>query len=158
MRNLKIIVYILVFYITTGCGFKIVETSKLNKFQIIEIKNDGDNKINFLIRSKIYNLLNLENSNDKLKIKLSTEKKKSVKEKNNKNQITKYTISIKSVIDFDFINQNIKKTFVVLKEGSYDVDKNHNNTLKNLKNLENNLSEKISSEITFNLIKIINEL
>ena len=53
MRNLKIIVYILVFYITTGCGFKIVETSKLNKFQIIEIKNDGDNKINFLIRSKI---------------------------------------------------------------------------------------------------------
>lgn len=158
MRNLKIIVYILVFYITTGCGFKIVETSKLNKFEIIEIKNDGDNKINFLIRSKIYNLLNLENSNDKLKIKLSTEKKKSVKEKNNKNQITKYTISIKSVIDFDFINQNIKKTFVVLKEGSYDVDKNHNNTLKNLKNLENNLSEKISSEITFNLIKIINEL
>jgi len=158
MRNLKIIVYILVFYITTGCGFKIVETSKLNKFQIIEIKNDGDNKINFLIRSKIYNLLNLENSNDKLKIKLSTEKKKTVMEKNNKNQITKYTISIKSVIDFDFINQNIKKTFVVLKEGSYDVDKNHNNTLKNLKNLENNLSEKISSEITFNLIKIINEL
>jgi hypothetical protein len=158
MRNLKIIVYILVFYIATGCGFKIVETSKLNKFQIIEIKNDGDNKINFLIRSKIYNLLNLENSNDKLKIKLSTEKKKSVKEKNNKNQITKYTISIKSVIDFDFINQNVKKRFVVLKEGSYDVDKNHNNTLKNLKNLENNLSEKISSEITFNLIKIINEL
>ena len=158
MRNLKIIVYILVFYITTGCGFKIVETSKLNKFEIIEIKNDGDNKINFLIRSKIYNLLNLENSNNKLKIKLSTEKKKSVKEKNNKNQITKYTISIKSVIDFDFINQNVKKTFVVLKEGSYDVDKNHNNTLKNLKNLENNLSEKISSEITFNLIKIINEL
>ena len=158
MRNLKIIVYILVFYITTGCGFKIVETSKLNKFEIIEIKNDGDNKINFLIRSKIYNLLNLENSNNKLKIKLSTEKKKSVKEKNNKNQITKYTISIKSVIDFDFINQNIKKRFVVLKEGSYDVDKNHNNTLKNLKNLENNLSEKISSEITFNLIKIINEL
>ena len=158
MRNLKIIVYILVFYITTGCGFKIVETSKLNKFQIIEIKNDGDNKINFLIRSKIYNLLNLENSNNKLKIKLSTEKKKSVKEKNNKNQITKYTISIKSVIDFDFINQNVKKRFVVLKEGSYDVDKNHNNTLKNLKNLENNLSEKISSEITFNLIKIINEL
>ena len=47
---------------------------------------------------------------------------------------------------------------MVLKEGSYDVDKNHNNTLKNLKNLENNLSEKISSEITFNLIKIINEL
>ena len=158
MRNLKIIVYILAFYIATGCGFKIVETSKLNKFQIIEIKNDGDNKINFLIRSKIYNLLNLENSNDKLKIKLSTEKKKSVMEKNNKNQITKYTISIKSVIDFDFINQNVKKTFVVLKEGSYDVDKNHNNTLKNLKNLENNLSEKISSEITFNLIKIINEL
>lgn len=158
MRNLKIIVYILVFYITTGCGFKIVETSKLNKFEIIEIKNDGDNKINFLIRSKIYNLLNLENSNNKLKIKLSTEKKKSVKEKNNKNQITKYTISIKSVIDFDFINQNVKKTFVVLKEGSYDVDKNHNNTLKNLKNLENNLSEKISSEITFNLIKVINEL
>ena len=158
MRNLKIIVYILVFYITTGCGFKIVETSKLNKFQIIEIKNDGDNKINFLIRSKIYNLLNLENSNDKLKIKLSTEKKKSVMEKNNKNQITKYTISIKSVIDFDFINQNVKKTFVVLKEGSYDVDKNHNNTLKNLKNLENNLSEKVSNEIILNLIKIVNEL
>ena len=97
-------------------------------------------------------------SNDRLKIKLSTEKSKSVKEKNNKNQITKYTINIKSVIDFDFIDQNYKKTFVILKKDSYNVDKNHSTTLKNLKNLENNLSEKVSNEIILNLIKIVNEL
>ena len=158
MKNLKIIVYLLVFFMAAGCGFKIVDTSRLNKFQIIEMKNEGDNKINFLIKNKIYNLLDLKDSNDRLKINLSTEKNKSIKEKNNKNQITKYTISIKSVIEFNFIDQNLKKTFVILKEGSYDVDKNHNTTLKNLKNLENNLSEKISSEIIFNLIKMINEL
>ena len=148
----------LIFFITTGCGFKIVESSKLNKFQIIEMQIEGDNKINFLIKNKIYNFLNLKDSNDRLKIKLSTEKSKSVKEKNNKNQITKYTINIKSVIDFDFIDQNYKKTFVILKKDSYNVDKNHSTTLKNLKNLENNLSEKVSNEIILNLIKIVNEL
>ena len=129
-----------------------------NKFQIIEMQIEGDNKINFLIKNKIYNFLNLKDSNDRLKIKLSTEKSKSVKEKNNKNQITKYTINIKSVIDFDFIDQNYKKTFVILKKDSYNVDKNHSTTLKNLKNLENNLSEKVSNEIILNLIKIVNEL
>jgi len=158
MNNLKLIVYLLIFFITTGCGFKIVESSKLNKFQIIEMQIEGDNKINFLIKNKIYNFLNLKDSNDRLKIKLSTEKSKSVKEKNNKNQITKYTINIKSVIDFDFIDQNYKKTFVILKKDSYNVDKNHSTTLKNLKNLENNLSEKVSNEIILNLIKIVNEL
>ena len=158
MKNFKLIPFFLLFLITVNCGFKVLDRSALNKFKINEISSSGDKKINFLIRNDLNNLLNSNNSNDLLKINLDTNKIKNIKEKNKRNQITKYNIIINSSIEFHFVNKGIKKIVNIEKKGHYLVANNHNDTLSNLKNLEKNLSEQVSRDIANKLVKIINEL
>ena len=73
----------------TGCGFKVINNNQLKEFSIADITTTGDKKINFNIRNKL--LFNSKDNARKLiKIKLNTTKNKSIKEKNIKNEITKY--------------------------------------------------------------------
>ena len=157
MKNLIKSFLILVFIITANCGFKIVDRSQLDEIEILDIEKSGDKKINFLIRNKISNILKAENSNNRLSINLKTQKTKSVKEKNSKNQITKYNIEIHTVVNLNFIDKNLIKAYTIKKEGHYEIAENHNTTLNNLKKLEKNLSDQISQDIIDNIVRIVNE-
>ena len=148
---------ILIFIITANCGFKIVDRSQLDQIKILEIEKSGDKKINFLIRNKINNILRTENSNNRLNINLKTQKTKLVKEKNSKNQITKYNIKIDTVVNLNFIDKNLIETYTITKEGYYEIAENHNTTINNLKKLEKNLSDQISQEIIDKIVRIVNE-
>ena len=148
---------ILIFIITANCGFKIVDRSQLDQIKILEIEKSGDKKINFLIRNKINNILRTENSNNRLNINLKTQKTKLVKEKNSKNQITKYNIKIDTVVNLNFIDKNLIETYTITKEGYYEIAENHNTTINNLKKLEKNLSDQISQDIIDKIVRIVNE-
>jgi outer membrane lipopolysaccharide assembly protein LptE/RlpB len=158
MKIFNIIIYTLILIFFTGCGFKFLDQAKLKNYNILEINDSGDKKVNFFIKNELKNLLNAANSSNNLIITIKTEKVKSIKEKNKKNQITKYNININSIIEIYFVNKNITKTINLNKENFYTVNTNHSITRNNQKNIENNLNDKLSQDINNKIIKIINEL
>ena len=158
MKILKKIVFTIVLLTLTNCGFKVLDKSQFKKFKITEINNSGDNKINFLLKIQIFSNFNLNNSNERLRINLQTNKIKTIREKNEKNQITKYNINLTTTVLLEFLDKNRKKELIINKSGYYDVKKNHRTTLNNMRNLENNLAVQISDEIKNKLITFINAL
>ena len=67
-----------------SCGYKIVD-NKIN-FKINEIVTSGDKKISYHLKNKL-SLVSGEEENKLVKVNISTNKTKSIKERNVKNQI-----------------------------------------------------------------------
>ena len=158
MKIVNIIIYTFVLLIFTGCGFKTLDQAKLKKFNILEIKESGDKKINFFIKNELYNLFNTTNPSEDLIIYVKTDKNKTIKEKNKNNKITKYNIEINSLIELKFINKKITKKINLNKKDFYNVNKNHSITQNNQKNVEQNLNDKLSQVLSNKILKLINEL
>jgi len=139
--------------ITLSCGFKVLNKSLVNDFKIKEVKASGDKRINFKIKNNL--LINdSENSNNIIIINLNTKKIKNVKEKNIKNEITKYQIILDSNIQLNLLGTEKKSQIKLSSSGDYLVAKNYSTTINNEKqlidNLVENLSEKILDEINLN--------
>ena len=157
MKISNIIIYTFTLIFFAGCGFKVLDQTKIKNYNILEIKDSGDKRVNFFIKNELNNLLNDANSNNDLIITIKTEKVKSIKEKNKKNQITKYNININSIIEIYFINRNVTKTINLNKENFYNVNTNQSVTRNNQKNIENNLNDELAQDISNKLLRIINE-
>ena len=146
--NKKILILLSVLLIT-GCGFKVVDKTNLKNIYIKKINTQGDKRLSFKIKNNLY-----VNANNKqgvpINLDIITKKTKSIKEKNLKNEITKYQITINSEIKL-----NIKTNFSIEVTGDYAVNENYSKTLDNKKKLEdrliNNISEKIFKEINIRL-------
>ena len=158
MKIFNIIIYTFTLIFFAGCGFKLLDQTKLKNYNILEIKDSGDKRVNFFIKNELNNLLNDANSNNDLIVTIKTEKVKSIKEKNKKNQITKYNININSIIEIYFINRNVTKTINLNKENFYNVNTNQSVTRNNQKNIENNLNDELAQDMSNKLLRIINDL
>ena len=140
--------------IIPGCGFKIVNQSKLINYSISKIETSGDKKINYNIRNKILNIIN-EDKNKSYVLKLKTEKNKSVKEKNIGNEITKYKLEI--IVNVTIETPDLKKidNFTVKIIGDYESVKQYSQTLNNekrlIKLLSDNLADKILEQLSLKL-------
>tara|TARA_Y100001958_G_C21163593_1_gene496906 strand:+ start:669 stop:1145 length:477 start_codon:yes stop_codon:yes gene_type:complete len=157
MKYFRAATGVILIFLLTECGFEILDKNQLKNYKILEIRENGDKKTNFFIKNSLYNLLNSNESTDKLIISINTDKNKSIKEKNKKNQITKYNIIINSSIELDFVDKNFRKTINLSKSNSYNVNTNHNITQNNEKNIEKNLMNELSEDISNKILKIINE-
>ena len=98
--KIKIIFFFLaILTLMTNCGFKVLDKSKNNNFTIKEIRSSGEIRINHKIKNNI--LINSkENSENQMIISLNTKKIKTIKERNIKNEITKYQISLISNVEY----------------------------------------------------------
>ena len=140
----------------TNCGFKIVNNSELRNFNIVEIKTSGESRVNFSLKN---NLINKKiNNNRKIKLDLETDKIKEIKENNIKNEITKYSITITTKVNFELISENKLGEFTVSKKGNYNVQEQYSQTLNNEKNLIDSLTDEIVEEIFNNLAQTVNDL
>tara|TARA_B100000941_G_C28493454_1_gene549408 strand:- start:1038 stop:1508 length:471 start_codon:yes stop_codon:yes gene_type:complete len=129
-----------------GCGFKVVDKSKLINFKIETIVTSGEKRLNYKIKNKV--LLNSnDQSNRRIQIDLKSERKKSVKEKNIKNEITKYEVMVITKIIVTEINNLEKIEFSVSKIGDYVVTDQYSKTLNNERKLLDILTNKISEAI-----------
>jgi len=153
----KIILIFVLFTIVSACGFKVVNQDQLRNFNIEKIVASGDKRINYFIKNKLKINRNIENKK-LITLNLNTKKTKSVKEKNIKNEITKYEIRILVDIKFTILGENKVGSFALVDTGDYDVSKIHSQTLNNEKNLIKILTENISDELNENLVTKVNEL
>ena len=139
--------FLLLFLFTTvSCGFKVIDESEKNNFSIQEIKTSGDKRINFKIKNNLLNYSKKNNQNI-LFVDLSTKKNKKIKEKNIKNEITKYEISLNIDVRFNLINSEKNYKISLSNKGDYLVADSYSTTLNNEKKLTNDLVENVSEKI-----------
>jgi hypothetical protein len=149
--NKSFIISFLLILFTTSCGFKPIQQKKLSNFHIAEINTIGDKRINFKIRNLLF-FKSEDNSKKLIQITLNTSKEKNVKERNIKNEITKYQINILINVKFKEINGKRSDQFNIQKSGDYLVSKQHTQTLNDEKKLLELLTDDIS-EIIFNELR-----
>ena len=155
MKNILTLIIVVVFL--SACGFKVVNQKQLQNLNIVTIETFGDKRMNFIIKNK---LQTNSTNNDKQQIflKLTTNKKKSIKEKNIKNEITKYEINISTNVEFKIIDKLKSFKFRLNETGSYSVSNQYSQTLNNEKQLIKTLAENISNQILENLKSKLNDL
>ena len=136
---------IMLLFSLSSCGFKVVQNTNLNNFSIKEITSSGDRKISFKLKN---NILNNENkrSENKILLDIKSQRIKTIKEKNIKNQITKYQINL--LIDIKLTNSMGKQYLSQFSAtDSYDVSSKHSTTINNERNLINSLIEDVGENI-----------
>jgi outer membrane lipopolysaccharide assembly protein LptE/RlpB len=154
----KILTIFTALILLTSCGFKVIDKTSSLKYAIKNIESEGDKKVNFFIKNNLIKKFSSGYTDDYVNIKILSNKKRAIKEKNIKNQITKYNISISTRFEIVFANKNIKKIINLNESGYYDVNNNKSVTTNNQNNLEKHLARKISKQITDKIIFIINDL
>lgn len=149
MRNLIILFIILI--TLQSCGFKMVDQDNLGNFYIVEIKTSGEKRVNHKIRNKLLFTSN-DNTRNKINIKINTKRVRNIKEKNIKNEVTKYNLTLVSTIEYEDVNTKIKNAFTLSQNGNYGVSTQNSKTINSEKKLLDLLTEKISDQITKELI------
>ena len=137
------IIFILLFL--NSCGFKVIKQAALDKFYIAGVDTEGDKRINYIIKNNLLNFKKEENKKP-LYLNLKINKIKSIKEKNIKNEITKYQIEIVAHIDSGERGSKLSR-ITISKKGEYTVNKQYSQTIRNEKKLIDNLTENISEKI-----------
>ena len=154
MRNIIIkCSLILLFIALSNCGFKVLDNLESN-FSIREINTSGDKRINFKIKNDLI-IEDSNNSTNNLVVTLSTKKTKRIKEKNIKNEINKYEISIICSIELTFLEKSTKHKFTVSSNGDYLAADKYSTTIQNEKRLIDDLTNDLSDKIR-NKINLIN--
>ena len=141
-------------FVTVNCGYKVINETENNNFSIQKITTSGDKRVNFKIKNNLLNYTEKNNENNLL-IDLITKKSKSIKEKNIKNEITKYEISLNTIVKFKLNSSDIDYEINITNKGDYLVSDSYSTTLDNEKKLIDdliiNISEKILKKISLKL-------
>ena len=137
-----------------SCGFKTLDYSEIKKHKIEKISADGSSEINFKIINDLKQLFT-NNSIDaeKIRINIKTKEEKKVKEKNKKNEITKYEIKIG--VDIEIKKKYETLNIVISKKGEYQVNDRNLKTIQNEKKTRKDIITALSDDL---LEKIIFEL
>ena len=148
---------LIILLITSGCGFKVVNQSKLINYSISEIKTTGDKRINYKLKNKLSSSFK-NNKNIKVNLFLNTKKNKKSKEKNIQNKITKYEIKIIVKAKLKDINSNNLRNLTITESGDFLVANQHSQTLENEKKLISLLTDKLVDKIIQRLSNNINDI
>tara|TARA_B100001121_G_C18648313_1_gene602800 strand:- start:732 stop:1202 length:471 start_codon:yes stop_codon:yes gene_type:complete len=156
MKKYFLIVFLPLFF-TISCGFKIVNQSEISNFDISEINTSGDKRIAYKIKNRL--ILNAnKNAKNLLSIDLQVNKIRSVKEKNIKNEITKYQINISAEIVLKDVVNNKSSKFKVSEIGDYKVSSQNLQTLNNEKKLINLMVDNLIDKLLIDIKLKINDL
>ena len=136
-----------------GCGFKPLKMSNINNISLTELDVEGNKIINFKISTYLKQTLNFKKNNlTKIKVSINSEKKRDIKEKNNKNEITKYNLTISSNVEVYILGTDKKITFAVTKLNEYKVDDQYSVTIQNEKRASNEIINILSQDIVKNIL------
>ena len=155
MKNFFFIQVIFLFLLT-NCGFKVINQNLTRNFDIAEIETIGNSRVNYFIKNRI--LLGSKNSEKKLiKLKLNTKKEKIIKEKNIKNEVTKYKLNIIAYVNLYLIAEDKSFDFSISESGEFSVKSIDSKTIFNEKKTLKTISESIGDKIIEELIVVLND-
>jgi hypothetical protein len=137
-----------------GCGFK--PLNQQTNLIISQLNLKGNQKINYHLKNKVYKISNTEKGK-KININIETNTKKTIKEKNISNEITKYEIYMTAKVTFILIETKQEQAFSVNTRGDFNVSKQYSATLNNEKILNNSLINDLANKIIKNLISKVND-
>jgi len=89
---------------------------------------------------------------------LNIQKVKSIKEKNIKNEVTKYQVSINVIVEIKNENLIKKDQIIISKIGEYVVSDQYSQTINNEKKLIDILTDDLSDEIMFKLSEKLDDI
>ena len=146
--KISVIKIVVIMFLITSCGFKVVNQSELINFKIAEVSISGDNRISYIIKNKLLPY-STNNTKKSINLEINIKKNKSIKEKNIKNEITKFEILIIAVVEYNEIET---AKFEISENGDYTVTSQYSETLNNERKLVKILSENIAENIIEELI------
>ena len=148
---------ILVFLLLSACGFEVVKQSELKNYYVSNVQAEGDKRISYLIKNNLLNSIRDQNK-EPLNIELNIQKVKSIKEKNIKNEVTKYQVSINVIVEIKNKNFIKKDQIIITKIGEYVVSDQYSQTINNEKKLIDILTDDLSDEIMFKLSEKLDDI
>ena len=155
MRKTFLILILIIIIALSSCGYTVVKNNK--NIDILNITSSGNKKISYVVKNQL--LMNsYKGGENKINIKLKTEKDKSAKEKNISGTITKYYLNLKAELEIedDKGNNIINKTFTVT--GDFEVGSRNSQTIIIEKKKTDNLTEQLAEQInTFLIIYFENQ-
>jgi len=158
MKEIRKKILIIIFLLTTSnCGYKTINNSELESINFSNIILTGDKRVNFKIRNNLLSNTSKDSNND-IFIKVETKKLKEIKEKNIKNQITKYELSLTANTEITLTNENITEKFRLETNGDYIVNNKYSTTLKNEKKLLETLTNDLSDQIIKKITLFLNDI
>jgi hypothetical protein len=154
MKFKKITITALTFFvILSGCGFKPLKMSNINNISLAELDVEGNKFINFKISAYLKQTLNFKKNNEtQIKVSVNSKKKRDIKEKNSKNEITKYNLYITSEVKVDIVGTGKNFTFTLTKLNEYRVDDQYSVTVQNEKRATNEIINILSQDIVKNIL------
>ena len=160
MKNFyKGIILIFVLFNSTSCGFNTLDYKQIRNINLNEITNEGNKSINFKILSQLKQLFTSDlNQNERYDIHLISKEKVTIKEKNKKNEITKYEISIKCNLVFKNIINEKRFEIDMIKKTNYQVDNKNLKTIQNKKKAREELIASLSDEIIEKIVQKLNDI
>ena len=150
----KISLSILVLYIfLSGCGFKPLTMENINSISLMKLEMTGNKVINFRISNYLKQTLNYKKNNlNKIIVEINSKKERSIKEKNDKNEITKFNIMIASDVKVSVLENNTSFSFTLKKLNEYKVDNQYSITIQNEKKATNEILNILAQDIAKNII------
>ena len=143
---IKKILIIILTIILSGCGYQVTKMTNYEGLKLSNIDINGEKRINFHLKNNIFSLVPSE-KDGLVSLEITTEKNRSFKEKNIKNEITKYKLKVIAKVVVVTNNINRSKPIAFSKSGDYNVSAQRSQTLNNEKKLVKRLSEDIAVEI-----------
>ena len=157
-KNIRLIYIFGLFIFVASCGFEPIRFNNINNVSVVEITSTGNQNINFKLANYLKQVLGFKKNNPiKIKINLETNQDKIIKEKNNKNEITKYTIIVTTKVHITFLNEGNKLNFDIIKKNQYQVDDQFSITSANERESLNQIIKNLSEEIFQTILMKIND-
>ena len=122
MRKIQPKILILLILLTS-CGFKVIDKSKQSDFFIKEINTVGDRRVNFILKNELIRNSKKDSLNQ-INLEITSKKIKEIKEKNIKNQVTKYGINLNVELNVKVTSKDKLFKISSSSNGNYSVADN----------------------------------
>jgi len=141
------------FFLLSGCGFKPLTMNNIDNVSLMKLEMTGNKVINFKISNYLKQILNYKKNNStKIMVEINSKKERSIKEKNDKNEITKFNIMIASDVKVSVLENNTSFSFTLKKLNEYKVDNQYSITIQNEKKATNEILNILVQDIANNIV------